>query len=265
MRSLSADVCDEQVEDVASETLGRFFAACLAPPGSPSKELLSQRENLALAGQAADLLREEYAGRPTDLGPGEFPASDLHLEELVEHLENAGSFRDEYHRVFGLASARECPPYETEYQPQDDTFFRSQQLADIAGFYQAFGLRSADTIRERPDHITLELEFLSWLLTKKRLVREAAESPEQVQERIAICEQARTAFVRDHIIWWIPLFTTSLRHHGAGTYLEYVGRCLAAWVAIERTRLGLPAPRFPLAVGGSTSDDCASCEAACSS
>ena len=70
---------------------------------------------------------------------------------------------------FGLVLTRECPPYETEYHPSSEPFFRSQEMADVAGFYRAFGLETAQAARERPDYLGLELEFMAFLLLKKRL------------------------------------------------------------------------------------------------
>jgi nitrate reductase assembly molybdenum cofactor insertion protein NarJ len=136
-------------------------------------------KNQRLAVEAAALLREEAAcgtlpSAPEEslpappLGFGELPAAQLDLTPLLAELPaTVEGLREEYNRVFGLVLARECPPYETEYLAVGETFFRSQQLADIAGFYQAFGLAMSHATPERPDHVALELEFMAFLVVEE--------------------------------------------------------------------------------------------------
>ncbi len=68
----------------------------------------------------------------------------------------------EYLRIFGHTISKECPPYETEYGGMH-IYQRTQELGDIAGFYKAFGVEVSDTIRERMDHISTQLEFMYFL------------------------------------------------------------------------------------------------------
>src|SRR4030067_283699 len=64
-----------------------------------------------------------------------------------------------YRRTFGAAGSL-C--YETEYGLPHE-FSQSQELADINGFYRAFGFTIGGQVRERPDHVAAELEFMSIL------------------------------------------------------------------------------------------------------
>jgi TorA maturation chaperone TorD len=177
------------------------------------------------------------------LGFGEQPPGDLDLSGLLAELlrprEELGA---EYDRVFGLVSVRECPPYETEYCPAGEPFFRAQQLADVAGFYRAFGLTGARARPERPDHIALELEFMAHLLLKQRLADDGSPAG---SERAEVCADAARRFFRDHLAWWGSSFATGLRRRAGGGLYAGVGRTLAAFLPAERGRLGVKAPLAP--------------------
>src|SRR5262249_16104379 len=149
---------------------------------------------------------------------------------------SASELRAEYDRIFGLVLCRECPPYETEYHPSAETFLRAQQLADIAGFYRAFGLEPSRSRPERPDHIALELAFMAFLGRKGREAQSGAEKAEEVR----VCADAQRKFFRDHLAWWLPFFTTGLRHKAEHGFYAEVGRALAAFLPLERSRLNVP-------------------------
>jgi TorA maturation chaperone TorD len=241
----SVPTTDEAVTDAARECLYRFLAACLGDPLREGFALVLQPESQQMARQAAGLLREDAAGVTIPLGVGELPPERLDLGPLLEELARpCGERCAEYDRVFGLVPARDCVPFETEYHRTAEPFFRSQQLADVAGFYRAFGLEPCAAAPERPDHITLELEFMALLLSKKRLAQGTG-GPDAA-ERVAVCERAEELFFRDHLAWWAPSFAGALRHKaGTGLYAA-VGSVLAAWLPLERRRFGVDAPRLPL-------------------
>jgi TorA maturation chaperone TorD len=225
--------------DLARECLYRFLAAALSDPRSETYRLALDADNQRLARAAADLLRAEAEAAPVPLGFGELPAEDLDLAPVVAELHKPSGERcDAYDRAFGLVCAREGPPYETEYCPNAEPFFRAQQMADVAGFYRAHELETAQATHERPDHVSLELEFLAFVLLKKRLAADA--------ERRDICDATLRSFFRDHVAWWLPAFATGLRRRAGGGLYAAVGRVLAALLPAERGRLGVAAPRVPL-------------------
>ena len=158
---------DCAARDLARECLYRFLAAVLGDPYAESWDRVLDPESQRAASAAAELLQGESCDHFPDLGFGESPPSGLELRPLVDALQRPiTELRAEYDRVFGLVIPKECPPYETEYHPSSEVFFRSQQLADIAGFYRAFGIQTSLSRPERPDHITLELEYMAFLLMK---------------------------------------------------------------------------------------------------
>lgn len=242
--------------DLACETLYRFLAACLSDPHSAAWPVMFDRVAQKLARDATASLREEFVDRTVALGFGELSPDELDIGPLLDELEQPPeALRDEFVRVFGLAMCRECPPYETEYQPTEEPFFRAQQLADIAGFYRAFGLDPARDPRERPDHVALELEFAAFLLTKSRLVTD--------DEQAAVCREARKSFVRDHLAWWVPSFSLALRRKAEFGPYAALGRLVGAFLPIERTRLEIDAPKTPLQASAPPEpEECMACMAA---
>jgi TorA maturation chaperone TorD len=236
---ISEPATDVAAIDLARETLYRFLAAALSDPQGTQWNLPDDESSRRLAADAADLLREEAQASPAVLGFGELPAADLDLAPIFEELNRLrGELTAEYDRVFGLVPSRECPPFETEYHRTTEPFFRAQQLADVAGFYRAFGLEPSRGRPERPDHIALELEFVAFLLAKKRLAED--------NDQMIVCSEAESAFFRDHLLWWVPSFAAGLRRKGVGGLYAGLGRILAALVPVERSRFGMAPPRVPL-------------------
>lgn len=228
--------------DLACETLYRFLAACLADPRRDEFQLICDPSSVDLACSAAEVLRRTWEESKQELSLGELPIEELSLGSIIRSISQPKqSLEDEYKSVFGLSGCRECPPYETEFQQVEDVFFRSQQMADIAGFYRAFGLGPSQVANERVDYLSLELEFEAFLLLKKRIARDAVDST--AAEQTKICEAARQAFFRDHIVWWVPTFSVAMRTKAGSGFYEAVGRLLAAFIPIERARLGVAAQR----------------------
>lgn len=83
--------------------------------------------------------------------------------------------------------------YETEYGRMRG-MSKGRDLADLAGFYQAFGLTLDEARHEMLDHLAVELEFYAVLLLKQDLLAQAADA-----EGSAIVESARRKFLAEHL------------------------------------------------------------------
>jgi TorA maturation chaperone TorD len=237
---------EAEASDLARECLYRFLAAALRDPYANGWQVLDE-ESQVLAREAADLLRAEASTRSMQLGFGERLPQQLDLRPLLEELRKPlAELRAEYDRVFGLVVARECPPYETEYQPSSETFFRTQQLADIAGFYRAFGLEPSRTEPERVDHLAVELEFMAFVLLKKRLALAQGTRDPNRADHADVCDQVERLFLRDHLAWWVPSFATGLRRKAGDGLYAALGSFLAAFLPTERDCFQIDAPRLPL-------------------
>jgi putative dimethyl sulfoxide reductase chaperone len=166
------------------------------------------------------------------LQAGLVPESDLPPDSWDYSLT---SLQAEHRRAFGLTGSLS---YETEFGLPHE-FRQSQELADIAGFYQAFGFKVGGQVRERPDHLAVELEFMFVLSLK-----EAYAAKEGLVEQAEICRDGQAKFLKDHLGRWIGLLAESIaRSYGQGLYLD-LARFAAAFVDADARRLGVQlAPR----------------------
>lgn len=138
-----------------------------------------------------------------------------------------------YQETFDPSGGPRCPPTETAYTaitPQH-AMVKSFELADIAGFYRAFGVEVTPGT-ERPDHIAAELEFMH-LLCVKEIV---ASGDGQGGEQAGICRDAREAFLRDHLGRWFAPFCAKLREEGGVVYGE-AGAVLEGFLSLEAKAL----------------------------
>ena len=155
------------------------------------------------------------------LYPDENWVEDLPL--LAEILEEAGllagwdiqptawnypleALQAEHRLAFGLTGSL-C--YETEFGLPHE-FRQSQEMADIAGFYRAFGFQVGGLVRERPDHLAVELEFMYVLALKEAYAGESGTA-----EQVEICQDGQAKFLEDHLGQWMGLFAQSLARSSA--------------------------------------------------
>jgi TorA maturation chaperone TorD len=221
--------------------LYRLLASALADPRTGSWPRLAEPSTRTLSTDAAALVRSERQAVASPLARGEQPLGTLEVEPLLVALpESAEALNGLYESAFGLLVSGSCPPYESEYVDGKLSFQRAQLLADVAGFYQAFGLEPSHDHPERHDHLVLELEFMATLLDLEH--RAAETSSPEADERIALCQEAQRKFLTEHLAWWVPTFAALLRHQAPHGFYASAADLLGALIAAERGLLSVDAP-----------------------
>ena len=136
-------------------------------------------------------------------------------------------------------------------------FQQTNTLADIAGFYRAFGLEVSEEQGERLDHIGTELEFMGFLAFKERYAGE-----NHGEEKALICEDAQRKFLKEHLGKWAPLFLRLLRKKTARGFYHALAAITDEFLAME-FRLFQVAPdligSFQPLEDDSFDDSCGSC------
>jgi DMSO reductase family type II enzyme chaperone len=163
----------------------------------------------------------------------------LWQEASAPEVHDLASLQAEHRRAFGLTGSLF---YETEFGLPHE-FRQSQEMADIAGFYRAFGFQVGGAARERPDHLAVELEFM-YALALKEAHAESIGQPEWV----GLCQEAQRKFLQDHLGRWIGYFSLGVARSLTQPGVPQVGeapyqrlaRFAAAFVTADAERLGAP-------------------------
>lgn len=156
----------------------------------------------------------------------------------------------EYNRLF-LGHAP-CPLHETAYGDALRMGGRTTELADVRGFYRAFGLEPSSEDPHLPDHLSTELEFYSLLLVKQAY---AMDNGWAEQEEIS--RDAGRKFLEHHLGRWItPLVEGIAKQAGEEGNYTRLGVVLNQAITQECHRLEvIPMPFSGLLLGDEMQGD----------
>lgn len=116
------------------------------------------------------------------------------LKSLTRSKANLDDVRSDYIDIFDRAKSLNSL-YETEYG-KERVMAKTNELADLAGFYQAFGLNTdaEEVVHDMADHVSVELEFYSYLLLKQMFLEE-----NKISDGIEVVEDGRKKFLNSHL------------------------------------------------------------------
>jgi TorA maturation chaperone TorD len=252
----------DRAVNIARQALYRFAALSFVDPRTGSWDKLNKLRDDPLLLGAAGLIRGLPQAHPPQYGLGECSIELIDHRKVLERLPGSlQALNTQYENTFGLLVSSNCPPYETEYINSKYAFQRSNGLADISGFYHAFGLTTSDEHPERPDHIVLELEFMATLLALER--KAADEALHRPSDRQQVCRDAQSRFMQQHLAWWIPAFARLLGKQNSQSFYNAAGVFLTALIPAERAILGLPPASEPVLPSSvERPEDCEGCQIA---
>ncbi len=191
---------------------------------------LTAEQRLILKGRAyalcARLLTADQAEWSQSLAELRELAGQLGRTDVAEALSEAGPSAGTGAELTRLFIRGVVPPYETSYESaRSAPGGKTLALADIAGFYRAFGFQAQG---ERPDHLAPELEFVSLLCIKEAYARLVGE-----REGAEVCAEARSKFVREHLAPWLPSFRERVREETTDQALSLAAAAIVAIVLAD--------------------------------
>jgi len=140
--------------------------------------------------------------------------------------------------LFGHTARGEVCPFETEYGAAA-AFRQPHELADIAGYYRAFGLVPGATLDTRIDHVACECAFMAFLARKEAvwLAEPQADPSGADTDTLGVTRDASRTFLRDHLARFGLAFAQRLGEADAGGFYGAAADLLRAWLVAECARL----------------------------
>ncbi len=220
----------EDAKVLAAEARGRVYVALSRGYLYPGPDLFEE-------GLQSGALVEELADALTALPAAGAMAGPLQAlrEALQRDLTDAPdrtAWEREYVRLWGQGQALPAPPYETEYTCSQ-LWHQQQEMADIAGFYRAFGVDITEG-GDRPDFLGTELEFMYLLCTKEGLAMSEANG-----EAAEICRDAQAKFLQAHLGRWVGVVATLTADAAYGHFYVALCRFTDTWLNLEAELAGV--------------------------
>lgn len=149
---------------------------------------------------------------------------------------SAEGLRLEHTRLF-RHPATPCPPHETEYTCSHP-FMKVRELADIQGFYRAFGMELSEAVKERPDFVATECEFMQLLCFKEADARWRTHPA-----HLEIGSNAQRTFLQDHLGRWLDRFADAVATEDRLGFYQALAACAACFVRMDSARLSVQPDR----------------------
>lgn len=142
------------------------------------------------------------------------------LSRLIRNPHTEGA----YHALLG--SGGPVSPYESDYRNPGEEGMREKGvvLGDVAAFYKAFMFEPSKELLEAPDHVAVELAFMSYLKLKEAYALMCDE-----HEACEICREAEENFLDEHLLRWTPLFVDRLARHAHHKFYEKSAHLFRDW------------------------------------
>lgn len=139
----------------------------------------------------------------------------------------------EYTRLFIGPSKMVAPPYSSIYFGTEYTLMSDETLW-VMRFYEKMGLRYDEKLKEVPDHVAIETEFMYHMifLELKAFQKKDMKKAKKIWK-------SQSEFFNRHYKKWVPAFCDKIDKGSQHEYFKLISKCLKKFV------LDTPVPAFP--------------------
>ena len=142
--------------------------------------------------------------------------------------EVAAELMQEYQRLFAGPYRVEAPPYESCYRGPGRAVM-GEAAVEVLRSYAEAGVALHPGVRDLPDHIALELEFLAHLAAA-----EAGHWRRRERSRLAACLEREERFLGEHLLRWIAPFAARVAAATRCPFYPALAAAAAAYATADR-------------------------------
>ena len=190
----------------------QLYALLAVAFGFPDEELHGAIREGVIARSIAELC----AALPYGLSPAV-------TADLAAAADSYVEFESEYIRLFDVGAAGPpCPLYGGVYIGD-----RMKNMEEATRFYNFFELRLSPDVRELPDHITTELEFLHYLTFREAELRQRGGD-------VSSLLRAQRDFLERHLCRWVPRLRDRLGKQNPAAFFKALVEFAVAFFEADR-------------------------------
>ncbi len=207
-----ADFDPEQA--LAREDMCRFLSACYYEPGPEFGE---------------ERLFDSIVDAASRIDPGLAQVADKLRKAYAE--QTAQTVLVDYTRLFLGPTEPLARPYGSYWLSGETTLMQDATLA-VQQLYQEGGMDLGDEVRELPDHVAIELEFL-YLLTFRRNEAQRAGKTDD----LAAAEALERRFLAEHLGRWVGHFAAAVQTGAETSFYRRLAELTERFVRMEEAGL----------------------------
>lgn len=203
----------EETRAAARSSIYGLFQDAIHYPNDDLREALA-------SGELVDLMRKSLTLAEVDFTP------EQECWRALQEVDSTEDLAVEYTRLFDTgASGPPCPLYGGLYGGD-----RLSKMEEIVRFYNHFGLTTAEEVRELPDHLPTQLEFMHYLSYREAEALHAGRDAGPYR-------RAQRDFAARQLGNWIPKLLERLEEHKASGFFLSLFKLLLDFIAWDVHRL----------------------------
>ena len=147
-----------------------------------------------------------------------------HLRTVLEDNIDRAYLQVDYAKLFLGPFAMTAPPYGSVYLEGKQQLMGNSTL-DALKRYREAGLKIADAFKDPPDHITVELEFMSFLIFKEieSITHGGVESADAHFKK-------QLLFLENHLGAWAPQFADNILQHSETEFYRNLAKLTKVFI-----------------------------------
>jgi TorA maturation chaperone TorD len=187
----------------------------------PRAELVETLRGGELRGAFSDLFSPETLTLLREIPPPD--------HELLQSLNR------DFHRLFQVPGDGYTKPYEAVYTDQREVagevvggLLMGGSTVEVQKLYDGAGLRLSADVKELPDHIGVELAFMSFLCSQEAEARQSGDG-----KGLGVVLQKEVDFLREHLARWTRDLCTEIRTSARTGFSKAVAAMLEEFVQAD--------------------------------